>query len=579
MAPESGAGCVQGRSVGLAVTRSHVPQNAGAADPGAGFADAKSPSRFIRPLRHPRLKEAAAALRDDRIETAEHTLVEFLEKHPENVDGLYLLAETLVRLGRIEDAEVPLARCIERAPEFDAARFAYAKALHQQGKFSLSEVHIEILVHNDPLNTRYRDLQTVVLTALGKHAEALACYGKLSEDSPGSGEIQIRYGHALRTMGLREECISVYRKVIGSFPARGDAYWSLASLDAFRLTSAEVNSMQALLARSDLTSENRVYVHFALGRALGNLAQWEKSFENFAKGNAIRRMDVVYDPDNTTERILGVRKLFTPAWFDALAGARCASPEPIFVLGMQRSGSTLVEQILASHPAIEGMGELPEFPQLAARPESRSNPNSEYRNKFDTDDPFVLQRLGERYLDKMRCRRKSARPFFTDKQPYNFWHIGHIHLALPNARIVDVRRHPMACCFSNFATLLGHGQGFTHRLGDLGRYYRDYVDAMAHFDRVLPRKIHRVCYERLVAEPETEIRRLLEYLKLPFEEGCLRFYDNRRAFDSASNEQVRMSIFTDGVGRWRNYEPWLGPLKEALGPALESWNEAWPFES
>ncbi len=543
------------------------------------FADAESRLHFFRPLRHPRLKEAATALRDGRIETAEHTLLEFLGKHPENVDGLYLMAEAAARFGRIEDAEVLLARCVERAPEFDAARFAYAKMLHQQGRSLLSKAQVEMLLHNDPLNTPYRGLQTLVLTALGKHADALTCYKKLAEERPGSGEIQIRYGHALRTMGLRDECISVYQKVIRSFPARGDAYWGLASLNGFRFTTAEINSMRTLLTRSDLTSENRAYVHFALGRALGDLAQWEKSFESYAKGNAIRRMDVVYDPDNTTERVLGIRKRFKPAWFDARAGDGCASPEPIFVVGMQRSGSTLVEQILASHPAIEGMGELPEFPLLAARLESRQIPGSVCRYKFDTDDPVVLQRTGERYLDNIRCRRKSERPFFTDKQPFNFWHIGYIHLALPNARIVDVRRHPIACCFSNFTTLLGHGQGFTHRLSDLGRYYRDYVGAMAHFDRVLPGKIHRVCYERLIAEPETEIRRLLEYLRLPYDERCLRFYDNDRAFDSASNEQVRTPIFADAVGRWRNYEPWLGPLKEALGAALDFRADAGPLES
>jgi sulfotransferase family protein len=237
---------------------------------------------------------------------------------------------------------------------------------------------------------------------------------------------------------------------------------------------------------------------------------------------------------------------------------------------MQRSGSTLVEQILASHSAIEGAGELPDIPLLAARFDSHATLKPEYRVGLDTLDAAALPSLGAHYLASTRWRRNLGRRLFIDKQPFNFWHVGLIHITLPNAKIVDVRRNPAACCFSNFSTLLGHGQDFCYRLSDLGRYYRDYVELMAHFDRVLPGRIYRVCYERLIAEPETEIRRLVEYLGLPFEEGCLRFYANNRAFDSASNEQVRTPIFRDGIERWRNYDEWLGPLRDALGPVLQS---------
>jgi tetratricopeptide (TPR) repeat protein len=521
-----------------------------------------------RALRNARLKEAAAAMRENRPEAAERVLSGFLKKYPRNIDALYLMAEADVRLGRFEYAEVRLARCVEQAPDFDAARFAYARALHQLGKSGMAASQLETLLEKEPRNTFYRDMHGLLLTAMGKHAEA-TFYRRLVEDYPKSGELGMRYGHALRTMGLRGECIAAYRSVIKYWPERGDAYWSIAGLNV-RFTGAELDSIQALLKRSDLTSENRVYLHFALGRAFGDLALWEKSFENYAKANAIRRLGIAYDPDSTTRRAEALMRLFTPAFFDERAGAGCNSPEPIFVLGMQRSGSTLVEQILASHSAIEGAGELPDIPLLAARFESHAALDQEYRGGLDTLDAAALRSLGAHYLASTRWRRNLGRRLFIDKQPFNFWHVGLIHITLPNAKIVDVRRNPAGCCFSNFSTLLGHGQDFCYRLSDLGRYYRDYVELMAHFDRVLPGKIYRVCYERLIAEPETEIRRLLEYLGLPFEEGCLRFYANSCAFDSASNEQVRTPIFRDGVERWRNYDAWLGPLRDALGPVLQS---------
>jgi tetratricopeptide (TPR) repeat protein len=543
-----------------------LPRNATIADRGFDSVQATTPPRA---LRNARLKEAAAAMRENRPEAAQRVLSGFLKKYPRNIDALYLMAEADVRLGRFEYAEVRLAICVEQAPDFDAARFAYARALHQLGKSGLAASQLETLLEKEPRNTFYRDLHGLVLTAMGKHAEALAFYRALAADYPKSGELGMRYGHALRTMGLRGECIAAYRSVIKCWPERGDAYWSLAGLKV-RFTGAELDSIQALLKRSDLTSENRVYLHFALGRAFGDLALWEKSFENYAKANAIRRLGIAYDPDSTTRRAEALMRLFTPAFFDERAGAGCNSPEPIFVLGMQRSGSTLVEQILASHSAIEGAGELPDIPLLAARFESHTTLEPEYRVGLDTLDAAALRSLGAHYLASTRWRRNHGRRLFIDKQPFNFWHVGLIHITLPNAKIVDVRRNPAACCFSNFSTLLGHGQDFCYRLSDLGRYYRDYVELMAHFDRVLSGKIYRVCYERLIAEPETEIRRLLEYLGLPFEAGCLRFYANNRAFDSASNEQVRTPIFRDGVERWRNYDAWLGPLRDALGPVLQS---------
>jgi tetratricopeptide (TPR) repeat protein len=516
------------------------------------------------------LQQAAAAMAEDRPDAAEPVLSEFLEKYPRDIDALYLMAETQMRLRRFEDAEAQLARCVELAPDLDAARIRYALALHRQGKSGLAAAQLAMLVEKDPRDLSCRDLQSEVLTAMGKHAEALACYRTLVKDRPESGELRIRFGHALRTVGRREESIAVYRSVIASSPVHGDAWWGLASLKV-RFTGAEIETMQSLLARRDLTSENRVYLHFALGRAFGDLALWEKSFENYARANAIRRIGVNYDPDSTSERVAAIGRLFTRAFFHERAGSGCDSRGPIFVVGMQRSGSTLLEQILASHSAIEGAGELPDIPLVAARLESRAAAGRDYRVALGTLDAEELGRLGETYRETTCCRRNLGRPFFVDKQPFNFWHVGLIHLILPHAKIIDVRRHPLACCFSNFTTLLSHGQGFSYRLRDLGRYYRDYVELMAHFDTVLPGRVYRVIYDELVADPEKEIRALLGHLGLPFEDACLAFHANTRAMNSVSSEQVRRPIYSGSVDQWRRYETWLGPLKSALGPVMDAW--------
>jgi Sulfotransferase family len=290
-----------------------------------------------------------------------------------------------------------------------------------------------------------------------------------------------------------------------------------------------------------------------LGAAYGSSAQWQRSFDQYARANAIRRLGVSHDPDWTSRQAARLKALFTPDFFQGRTGQGCDSRAPIFIVGMQRSGSTLIEQILASHSAIEALGELPDMPRLV---DGLADGESQWKN------------LGERYLASTRHRRTLGRTFFVDKQPYNFWHVGWIHLMLPHARIIDVRRHPLGCCFSNFTKISKHPLPYFHRQSDLGRYYADYAALMAHFDRVLPGRIYRVTYENLVADLQGEVRRLLDHLGLPFEENCLRFHENNRAFDSASNEQVRMPIFSDGIERWRHYEPWLGPLKKALEPVL-----------
>ena len=331
--------------------------------------------------------------------------------------------------------------------------------------------------------------------------------------------------------------------------------------------------MQSQLARSELGDEDRFHLHFALGKSLEDAGDYAQSFEHYALGNALRRRGVHYDPDESHQYVQRARAFFSREFLTAHAGAGSAAPDPIFIVGLPRAGSTLLEQILSSHSQVEGTMELPDIVAIARRLSARRKRSEASRypevlGQLSTDE---LCALGEEYLARTRIQRKTTAPFFIDKLPNNFAHIGLIHLILPNARIVDARRHPLGCCFSAYKQHFARGQNYTYSLVDLGRYYRDYVDLMAHFDQVLPGRVHRVYYETMVEQTEAEVRRLLDYCGLGFEPQCLRFYENARAVRTASSEQVRQPIFREAVDQWRHYEPWLEPLRTALGPALDSY--------
>ena len=329
-------------------------------------------------------------------------------------------------------------------------------------------------------------------------------------------------------------------------------------------------SMQAQLAHTELSNEDRFHLDFALGKALEDDGRYGASFEHYQRANALRRRELRYNADDTTDLLQRSKALFSREFFGEHKTSGDLSPDAIFVVSLPRSGSTLVEQILSSHSAVEGTMELPDIRSIARRLGGKrgKEPVSDYPEILGRLSTSELRALGAEYLERASIYRRQGRPFFVDKMPNNFQHIGLIQLILPNAKIIDARRHPLGCCFSNFKQHFARGQSFAYDLTDLGRYYRDYVELMAHFDDVLPGKIHRVIYEDMVKDPEQEIRQLLAYCGLPFEEACLRFYETERAVRTASSEQVRLPIFTDAVDHWQNYEPWLGPLKTALGPVL-----------
>lgn len=521
-------------------------------------------------VNNPILMEAAAALVENRLAVAERSLKDFLKRFPSDVAAIRMLAEVAARIGRFADAETLLRRCLELAPGFHPARHNYSMALFRQGKAAEALVEVDKLLTLDPYDPGYRNLKAAVLGHLGDYPQTIAVYADVLRDYPNQPRAWMSYGHALKTAGRLDESIAAYRRSIEQLPRLGEAYWSLANLKTYFLSDADMAAMEAQLAQPDLRDEDRLHFHFALGKALEDRGDFAASFAHYAGGNAIRKEQLSHEAEKTTARVAQMKTLFTQSFFDERAGLGCAAGDPIFIVGLPRSGSTLIEQILSSHSAIEGTMELPDLGAMAMALGGRRNrtDKSLYPEILAEMDGDRLKALGQEYLTRTHPQRKTARPLFIDKTPQNFFHIGLIQLILPNAKIIDARRHPLGACFSGFKQHFARGQAFTYGLEDIGQYYRDYVALMAHFDDVMPGRIQRVFYERMVDDTETEIRNLVDYCGLEFEEACLRFHENDRAVRTPSSEQVRQPIFRDGLDHWQHFEPWLEPLKETLGDIL-----------
>ncbi|HEV2748378.1 MAG TPA: sulfotransferase [Allosphingosinicella sp.] len=524
-------------------------------------------------VRHPDLMTAAGALVANDLPVAERILRPHLKSDPFDVAAIRMMAELAARVGRFADAEHLLRRALELAPGFAAARANLATILHRQNRPAEAIEVLDQLLGGDPDNAAHQNLKAAALGRIGGYEEALGLYRELLARFPDQPKVWMSYGHVLKTVGRRDESIAAYRRAIAISPGLGEVWWSLANLKTVRLDNDDIAAMTAALERGKLAEEDRFHLHFALGKAHEDAGRVEESFGHYAEGNRLRRAEIGYDADAISDHVAGSKALFTGEFFARRAGWGCPAPDPIFILGMPRAGSTLVEQMLASHPMVEGTMELPDIPALV---KGLVASGRDYPDCLDELGPADIAGLGEDYLQRTRIQRKTDRPLFIDKMPNNWAHIGLIRLILPNARIIDARRHPVACCFSNFKQHFARGQGFTYDLEDLGRYYSDYVTLLRHYDEVLPGRVHRVLHEALVDDPEAELRRLLDYLGLPFDEACLRFYENERAVRTASSEQVRRPINREGMDQWRPFEPWLGPLKAALGPVLDHYPEAPP---
>jgi len=525
--------------------------------------------------RNPVLQQAAAAMLANDMPRAERLLKDHLKQAPTDVPAIRMLAEVAVRCGQDEAGERLLTRCLELAPAFAAARYNYAVLLHRRNKATEALAEIERLLAVEASNPGYRNLHAVVLSRVGEGARSCAIYAKLLEEYPANAKVWLSYGHVLKTEGRQEDCIAAYRECIAREPTLGEAYWSLANLKTFRFTPEDLATMRARVDDTSLETVDRVHFHFALGKACEDAGDYAVSFRHYDSGNTLHRASTRYDANQSTARVQRLRQVFTRDYFAQRQGMGHTARDPIFIIGMPRAGSTLLEQILSSHSAVEGTSELPDIIAIARelRGDADAAEIGAYAETLAALSGEQLQRLGEDYLRRTRIYRKTGQQLFIDKMPNNFLHVGLIHSILPNAKIIDARRHPLGCCLSNFKQFYARGQRFSYGLTDVGRYYHDYVALMAHFDEVLPGRVHRVIYEQLVEDTEAEVRRLLDYCELPFEEGCLRFFENARPVRTASSEQVRRPIYREGVDQWRNYEPWLEPLQTALGPVLAAYPE------
>lgn len=523
----------------------------------------------------PELVSVASFMHEGRLAKAERLCRDFLQRHPHHLEAMRLLAQLGVRLQVLDDAEFLLESALEFAPDFLLARIDYVDVLARRQKYARAQEEARRVLDTDPSNPAFNTLYANQCMAVGDYDTALAIYDRVLAAHADQPDLHLVRGHALKTVGRQPEAIEAYREAARLRPGFGDAWWSLANLKTYRFTPDELATLRGLAARDDMALADRYHLAFALGKALEDRGSWEQAFTAYEQGNALKKQALRYDPGRMDRELTLQREQCTPALFAAHAGHGCPAPDPIFIVGLPRSGSTLLEQILASHPQVDGTLELPHVLAMAHRLNGRRRLDEAPRypavlHELDADQ---LRELGEEYLRETRIHRQGA-PFFIDKMPNNFRHIGLIALMLPNARIIDARRHPMACCFSGFKQLFAEGQEFSYGLDDIGRYYRGYVELMAHWDQVLPGRILRVQYEHVVADLEGQVRRLLDFCGLSFDPACVDFHRTRRVVRTASSEQVRSPLYASGVDQWRHFEPWLAPLREALGPELADGVEA-----
>ncbi len=501
---------------------------------------------------------------DNRLAEAEPLLRAHLKERPFDVAAIRMLAELAGRIGRYKDAEILLRRAVELSPAFTAARANLAIVLHRLNRPAEAIAELDLVMAERPDNLGDANLKAAALGRVGGFDEAIALYQAVLEQAPRQPKVWMSYGHMLKTVGRQGDGVAAYRRAIALTPELGEVWWSLANLKTVKFDDADIAAMQAQLAREDISDEDRFHLDFALGKAFEDRREAAVAFGHYAAGNALRRQSIVYEADETEAFIDRSIVAFDADFFAERAGQGCDAPDPIFILGMPRAGSTLVEQILASHSLVEGTSELPDIPALARTVEN-------YPLGLASVTPERLRAMGEEYLARTRVQRRSDRPYFIDKLPNNWAHVPLIRAILPNATIIDARRHPLGCCFSNYKQHFARGQGFSYDLTDMGRYYRDYVRLMAHVDAVQPRAVYRLFYEAMVEDTDGQVRALLAACGLDFEPACLEFHKTERAVRTASSEQVRQPIFRAGTEAHEAFMSWLGPLETALADVLTNY--------
>jgi tetratricopeptide (TPR) repeat protein len=517
----------------------------------------------------PEVVRATSHFSDGDIGLAEQIIRPYLLRCGDDPEAMRLLARIGIELEILNDAETLLEAVLARLPNYHAARCDYVQTLIKRQKHIEARTEAQKLLAVDPTNGEWLTLAANAEVGLGQSERALEIYAEMLRLQPASWDVPLWMGHAQKTIGQVPEAIASYRAAAAARPNFGDAYWSLANLKTYRFTDDEIARMRAEEASPTTVPVDRFHLCFALGKALEDRGEFEESWTFYKRGNALKRSESKYVPEITEANTEAQKRVCTPAFFAERAGWGDARPDPIFVVGLPRAGSTLIEQILASHSLVEGTLELSDIQRavLDLQGQGPKDTRPRYPDALADLPAEAFRALGERYLADTRAYR-TDRPYFIDKMPNNFRHVGLIHLMLPNAKIIDARRDPMSCCFSNLKQLFAQGQEFTYSVEDIARYYRTYLELMEHWDAALPGRVLRVQHEDVVADLDGSVRRMLDYCCLPFEPGCVEFHKTRRSVRTPSSEQVRQPIFRDGLDQWAKYEPWLEPLKSALGDAL-----------
>ncbi|MCX6600568.1 MAG: sulfotransferase [bacterium] len=508
---------------------------------------------------------ARSMLADGNLRDAEELIRTYLQRVPDDIEALRVLAQVAHQNEFAKDAATLLEAVLAASPGYRAARHDYVLALIAMHRHKQAREQIEILIAAEPDNPSHQMTLASILVGEGATEEAISLYGDLTRRQPSDPELHLSLGHALKTQGCREDAERAYREAARHRENFGDAYWSLANLKTYRFDDAQLAVMREQVDARRTPLVDRYHLCFALGKALEDRGEYAESFQFYARGNALRKAECSYRPEVlelTVDKQIG---LCTREFFEQRQGWGCLDPAPIFIVGLPRAGSTLLEQILASHSQVEGTMELADIPRLVSSLDLHAS-GARYPNVLALPSADNYRTFGEGYIRDTSHYRVGNTPFFIDKMPNNFRHVGLIHMMLPNAKIIDARREPMACCFSNFKQLFATGQQFTYSLEDIARYYVLYVRLMDHWDRVLPGKVLRVQHEDVIDDLEGNVRLILEFCGLPFEAACVEYHKNERRVHTASSEQVRRPINRNGVDQWKNFEPWLGDLRAALGP-------------
>ncbi len=526
----------------------------------------------------PYREELIEGLRQQRMgnpREAEQIYRSVLARNPEDVDALRLMAGIAMKAKQWGDAAVLLEKALALAPDFFQGWMDLALAHQEQDELDDAMAALQRALQLEPRKPNAYTAMGTITALRGNQEEASEMFAKALVHNEGHAGALAGMGHVLKTIGRNEEAISAYRRCAQHNPGHGEAYWSLANLKTFRFEDAEIAAMEEQIARPELGDEPRANILFALGKASEDRGDYDQSFEFYQEGNAVRRQWESYDPVNTLDTHDKFIEVFSAEFLQRHQGAGHTADAPIFIVGLPRSGSTLQEQILASHSQVEGTHELPELSRVAKTTRRFSEEGKNYPESVLALDVSAFATLGEDYVHRAQRHRAGEKPRFTDKLPNNFVHVGFIHLTLPNAKIIDARRHPLDSCFGSYKQLFARGQPFTYDLYELGEFYLEYLRVMDYWESVLPAKVLRVQYEEVVADLDGQVKRILEYCDLPFEESCLAFYETQRAVKTASSEQVRQPIYSTSVQSWRNFEAHLAPLIEVLEPVLRDLPKEW----